>query len=154
MSAIFVTGAVGVGKSTLLKRVIDACVPTQKIYGFCTKKLTLGSEHGAVGKIYIYPAMEPLIMDDAHCVGEVFDRQGFDIHSEVFETAGAELLDRIPQGSIVLMDELGFLESTSPKFSNKVLEIFERRLFDSRRYKTEESAISGCCSLTSGNEAF
>jgi len=123
MSAVFVTGAVGVGKSTLLGRVIEACGPFRKIYGFRTKKIPSGKSYSGAGRVYIYPAMEQLVMDDAHCVGEVFTRQGCNMHSEVFENLGVELLSGIPEGSIVLMDELGFLESASPKFCNKIMEL-------------------------------
>lgn len=123
MSAVFVTGDVQVGKSTLLKRVIDICAPSRKIYGFCTKKLAMGSEYVGAGRIYIYPATREVISDDAHCVGEVFAPQSFSMHSAVFEDIGVGLLSGIPEGSIVLMDELGFLESFSPKFCNKVMEI-------------------------------
>jgi nucleoside-triphosphatase len=123
VSAFFVTGGVGVGKSTLLNRVIDALEPKQKIYGFRTKKIPLGSDYSGAGEIYIYPAMGQLVRDDAHCVGEVLAPKGLSTHSEVFEGVGVELLTGIPQGSIVLMDELGFLESSAPKFCDKVLEL-------------------------------
>lgn len=123
MSAIFVTGPVQAGKTTLLERVIDSCAPTQKIYGFCTKKLPSRSKYSGAGNIYIYPAGGQLIADEAHCVGEVFTQQSIKKHSEVFESVGVDLLNGIPEGSIILMDELGFLENSAEKFCSRILEL-------------------------------
>ena len=123
MQNVFVTGNVGVGKSTLLRRIIDKSAPYQHIYGFCTEKLSPDGKHGDTGKVYIYPASGKCIMQEPYCFADMLGRQNFDLHAEVFDTIGIDLLSDIPCGSIVLMDELGFLESSSPKFCGKVLEI-------------------------------
>ena len=123
MSTIFVTGPVGVGKSTLLKRVIDFCAHESKIYGFCTEKVSDSGRTGSLGKVFIYPALGPPCQDDEHCVADILSLNSFNIHTAVFETRGIALLSDIPQGSVVMMDELGFLESTAPEFCKKVFEI-------------------------------
>ena len=122
MSAIFVTGAVGVGKSTLLRRVIDTCAPTRNIYGFHTEKVSSEGRSGATGKVFIYPASGLSIQDRDHCVSDILALNSFNMHTEVFDTLGVALLSDIPCGEVVLMDELGFLESTAPKFCEKVME--------------------------------
>ena len=122
MNAIFVTGAVGVGKSTLLRRVIDACAPTRKIYGFHTEKVSSEGKSGTTGKVFIYPAVGPSVQDSDHCVADILALNSFDIHTEVFDTLGVTLLSDIPCGEVVLMDELGFLESTAPRFCEKIME--------------------------------
>ena len=122
MSAIFVTGSVGIGKSTLLRRVIDACIHAPKIYGFRTEKVSPEGRTGVTGKVFIYPASGPPIRDNEHCVADILSLNTFNSHVEVFETLGVKLLSDIPHGGIVLMDELGFLESKAPRFCEKVLE--------------------------------
>ncbi len=46
-------------------------------------------------------------------------------YPRVFDTAGAALLENIPAGSLVLMDELGFLEKEAFLFQNRVLEVLD-----------------------------
>lgn len=46
-------------------------------------------------------------------------------YPQAFDTAGVALLAHIPAGSLVLMDELGFLEKEAYLFQNRVLEILE-----------------------------
>lgn len=123
MSAFLVTGAVGVGKTTLLRRVIDACVSDREIYGFRTEKVSPAENAGETGKVFIYPATSPPDRDTAHCVAEILEGGSCVPHTEIFETLGAALLSDIPSGAIVMMDELGFLEKAAPKFCEKVLEV-------------------------------
>ena len=123
MSAFFVTGAVGVGKTTLLRRVIETCIPNREIYGFRSKKVSPAVNVGETGNVFIYPATSLPIIDTTHCVAELLGHGSFIPHTEVFETLGVTLLSGIPNGAVVLMDELGFLESNSPQFCEKVLEV-------------------------------
>lgn len=122
MSAIFVTGAIGVGKSTLLRRVISTCTSNRDIYGFRTEKVSASGKAGETGRVFIYPATGQPVWDIEHCVAELTASGSFILHKEVFETLGVALLSDIPNRAIVLMDELGFLESTAPKFCEKVLD--------------------------------
>ena len=123
MQNVFVTGNVGVGKSTLLRRIIDKSAPSQHIYGFCTEKISPDGKHGDTGKVYIYPASGKCLLQEQYCFADMLGRQHFYLHADVFDTVGIALLSDIPYGSIVMMDELGFLESSSTKFCDKVMEI-------------------------------
>ena len=42
-------------------------------------------------------------------------------HPEVFDTLGAQLIKSAPEGGIILMDELGFLENDARAFQSTVM---------------------------------
>lgn len=123
MKKIMLTGKIGVGKTTLLYRLLSIIHHDKKIYGFCTEKSTAGDKHCDIGQVYIYPAASIKIKSQINCVAELTGNKKFTVHTEIFETIGVQLLSDIPKGSIIIMDEIGFLESNAPKFSSKIKEI-------------------------------
>lgn len=125
MKNIFLTGAVGVGKSTVLQKIIEECCPKDELFGFCTRKISLEGDPRLDGKVYIYPAGGEISQDDAYCVGDILLPRGCEPYPKVFDTEGVRMLTGIPSGAFVLMDELGFLESSAAKFREKVMEIIE-----------------------------
>lgn len=132
---LFVTGEVGVGKTTLINHLLHQ-VPKEKIYGFCTQKHSPDGKLGEAGKVYIFPAkqngkvhsLENEAAETMHCVAEILGKGQFNLHREVFEEYGVSLLENIPDGSLVVMDELGFLESRAPKFCEKVKALLNREV--------------------------
>ncbi|WHH57759.1 nucleoside-triphosphatase [Petroclostridium sp. X23] len=123
LKKIMLTGEIGVGKTTLLNRLLNLIHYNKKIYGYRTEKDTVGDKHYDIGKVYIYPATGKKIKSQANCVADLTGSKQFTAHTEIFETTGVQLLSNIPKGSIVVMDEIGFLESKAPKFSAKIKEI-------------------------------
>ena len=111
MDNIFVTGKVGVGKSTMIRRIIGTCAAAQPIYGFCTEKVSPDGKHGDTGKVYIYPASGKCVSQEQFCFADILARHHFKLHTEVFDSVGIDLLSDIPRGSIVIMDEMGFLKA-------------------------------------------
>lgn len=124
---IFITGEVGVGKTTLLKYLLEQ-LPKEKIYGFYTQKLSKEEQLGGKGEVYLSAAPYKEQIRLEHCVAEILGNRQFNLYLEEFENYGVSLLEAIPDGSYVLMDELGFLESKAPRFCSKVLELLDREI--------------------------
>ncbi|MHB8963227.1 MAG: nucleoside-triphosphatase [Saccharofermentanales bacterium] len=122
MKHIFITGDIGIGKSTLIGKLLSL-YPDKKPHGFYTKKKPVQPDGGCC--VYIHPAQEAKRhYNKANCiaacaVGHV------QIYGYVLDTAGAALLSGIPPMSLVVMDELGFFESEAPAFCSKVLNILD-----------------------------
>lgn len=112
-----ITGSPGVGKSTLIRRVLTQLhVP---VSGFETKK---GSPlPGMEGHpVYLQAAEggQPLLAGRA-------DRRILEVRTEAFDRFAPHLLHPAPPGSIILMDELGIMESRSPAFCAAVLHLLD-----------------------------
>ena len=109
---ILITGAVGAGKSTLIRRLLEGC--TRPVYGFLTEKR---AEDGAV---YIHRAgTAERAYEDANRIG-MAGRMAREINLEAFNAIGAGYLSAKPEG-IIVMDELGFMESGAGEFKRAVL---------------------------------
>lgn len=103
------------GKSTLVQRLLTAlALPSA---GFYTKK--------EQNRVYLYAAAEqPPIRTEGSCAA-IMRPDGWEVCSSVFDTLGASLLRQPPAGHIVVMDELGRLESTAQAFCAAVLQTLD-----------------------------
>ncbi len=121
MKHIIISGEIGVGKSTLIKRLTTALdVPT---YGFYTKRANEPNESGLF-PIYLHPAQcteKERIYTAANTVGLVgsAERTAF---PNVFDTLGVECIRSAKSDGIIVMDELGFLERDAFLFQSAVLD--------------------------------
>ncbi len=114
---ILICGEVGVGKSTLISRLL--AYNTRPVYGFLTKKLNAG-ENG-FHPIYIHPAgAKTRLYGEANLIGTC-DRKIHNVNLDAFNTLGASYLKAKPNGLIV-MDELGFMEANAKAFTSAVFE--------------------------------
>ena len=118
---IFLTGERNIGKTTLINRIIDELPGDQKIGGFRTFK----SGEFAPGKSYIL--MAPADGDMEAFRVALMDKTGpsYEAYPEAFDTGGVEILERCGGSDLILMDELGFMETDSYKFQEKIMDILD-----------------------------
>ena len=117
---ILISGESGAGKSTLIGRLIERA--EAPVYGFRTERVT--DSGSGVSFIYMHPATGEKIYSEDRVVGKCTDGDARAI-AGAFDGLGAPLLAGIPSGSIVLMDELGFLESEATRFCEGVLAVMD-----------------------------
>ena len=106
---ILICGERGVGKSTLIEKLLQAC-PRPR-YGFLTKMEAPGPD--GFRPIYIHPAGEPAskrVYTEANCIGTC-DSRTHRPHLEVFNTLGVQYIQSARPEGILVMDELGFFEA-------------------------------------------
>lgn len=116
MKHIVICGERHVGKSTLVRGLLAE--NHRPVSGFLTRMGHAGAD--GFHPIHIYPAGSVCrIPTEENHVADC-DSHRRTVRSEVFETLGVQYLEGIP-GGIIVMDELGFMESGSPRFREKVL---------------------------------
>ena len=116
---VFLTGDIQVGKSTLASKVL-AAMGDVRLGGFRT--ITVDDRPDAFGSLYIVPAAaENPVCGDENRVGI---RRGHGKGTEgfpaVFDRAGTEVLSGAEDCELILMDEIGKLESASPAFLGRI----------------------------------
>lgn len=120
-SHILITGDLGIGKSTLVDRLLKECaVP---LYGYRTKNVLCGNKRS--GNVYIYPINEERFVNtETNCVACTNEdkKKGMTVHLDVFDTLGVQYLREAKPGGLIVMDELGFLETEAFAFRRAVLE--------------------------------
>lgn len=113
---IVLWGQRGVGKSTLARRLLEDW--SGPVRGFVTRS-SLPDADG-FRSIYLHAADDPTPMEQAcNRIGRT-NRTEHTMWPEVFNGLGVELL-RAEPGSLILMDELGFLEQDAADFRRQVL---------------------------------
>lgn len=116
---LFLTGAIHAGKTT----VIQHCLPRWKgpLLGFRTYK-----ENTASGEAIIR-LVDPARPEELFTVAHIRPGQGSQFWPDVFDTVGAGLLARIGPESrgLILMDEIGFIESQAPRFQAEILRVLD-----------------------------
>ena len=116
---ILICGERGVGKSTLIERLLAAC-PRPR-YGFITKMRPAGPD--GFHPIYIHPAGQPVterVYMEENCIG-VCDSRTHRPRLDAFNTLGVRYIQTARADGILVMDELGFFESRARAFTAAVL---------------------------------
>jgi nucleoside-triphosphatase len=117
MRNIFLTGAVGVGKSTVLKKAL-ALLPELVCGGFRTVS---ASPVDGRREVLIEPMWEGAQRDAARLVGLRLE-DGFVAYPEAFDTMGTAILAETPRDAkLLLMDELGIMEADAMRFKRAIL---------------------------------
>ena len=113
---ILIVGDVQVGKSTLIRRLLEHC--TLPVAGYYTR----ASERDANGvrHFYIHPAgADDVQQGPENCIGSA-DGKTKESRPEVFDRLGTQYLETSP-GSVIVMDEIGTMEENALRFRDKVL---------------------------------
>jgi len=124
MKNIVICAYKGVGKSTLVKKLIAELTADPEIFGFSTKKFNDMLVDDVFSPIYIFPVGKEPVFEDKYLVG-LGGLGTHYINPEVFDEIGVQLLT-VPESkkanALIIMDEVGFLEANALKFRQKVLD--------------------------------
>jgi nucleoside-triphosphatase len=93
------------------------------LHGFITKRLLLdGADHHGV---YIMPAADPWnATGQMQQLASIKENRTFEVNLDAFDVFGVKLLT-CGQNGLIVMDELGFLESNANRFNHLILELLE-----------------------------
>lgn len=120
MRNIFINGNRGIGKSTLIRKLL-ADYDFMPVYGFVTKK-EAPDENGDCS-VYIHSASAvQRFYSEKNLIGTCNNCRGKAIPA-AFDDYGLQLLSNIPNNSLVIMDEIGFFESKAFNFQKRVKDI-------------------------------
>lgn len=115
-------GAPGVGKSTLIRRVLAEL--NRPVFGFVTKKEDALADGEMGSPIYIYKAGEPHIRTKDNLAGYCKDKRPT-AFGETFDRFALHLNAPVPAGDVVVMDEIGTMETSSKDFCSAVLKLLD-----------------------------
>ena len=120
MKNIFLTGEIGVGKSTAINKIISFF--PELIFGGFRTISSAPITDGAYLDVFIESAWEPTPHDSAHIVGTRWGNNVFTAYPAVFDNVGTSILISPPaKAKLVIMDELGVMESDAELFKSAVL---------------------------------
>lgn len=147
---IFLTGKIQVGKSTILREIIDAC-PDLRLGGFFTKWIGPGPYNKA--GLYMFPADRKILFEVQKFLDADEDAEDEDdiididprllkadnllaefspdnykkklIHTESFDRWGKKLPRLVKESDLILFDEIGIFEDHSTVFIDSVKKILE-----------------------------
>lgn len=117
-----IVGSCHVGKSTLIQRVIAQV--GRPVFGYETIKELALAVPGKGDPVYIYEAGLPRVQTSENLAGYCADRC-FTSNYEVFNRFAPKLLQPVPQEAIILLDEIGKMESAAEAFRNAILSLLD-----------------------------
>ena len=117
-----IVGDRGVGKSTLIRRVLKNLNRT--VFGFETKKEEQLEDPIRGCPIYIYDAGKAHFQTPENLIGYHKERD-IPAITAAFDRYAPRLLELVPKNAVVELDEIGFLEAKSDAFCQAVLHLLE-----------------------------
>ncbi len=121
MKNIFLTGEVGVGKSTIIQKILSL-LPYANCGGFRTVSAAPLTK-GAILDVFIEKAWENTPHDAEHLVGSRLNDGHFASYPSAFDVIGSSILKSCPiNAKLIIMDELGLMESDAKLFRKTVMD--------------------------------
>lgn len=116
---ILICGDVQVGKSTLIRKLTEDM--GRKPRGYITKKIP--APRNETSYVYLYDIANPPEQIEDGAVIKAIAPNGVTDYPELMDTLAVQYLTGIPEGELVILDEVGTLESRSPLFQKAVMDI-------------------------------
>lgn len=113
-----IVGPRGVGKTTLIDRVLKEL--NRPVYGFQTKKETELTDEEGKTPVYIYEPGKPRFHMKENLTGWC-SPEGFRTAVGVFDRFAQKILHPIPERSVIVFDEIGFMETKERRFRDAVI---------------------------------
>ena len=117
-----IVGDRGVGKSTLIRRVLQEL--NRPVFGFETKKEEPLEDPIRGCPIYIYDAGKPHCRAQENLIG-YHKEQDMAAITAAFDRYAPSLMGPVADDAVVELDEIGFLEAKSDAFCQAVLHLLE-----------------------------
>ena len=121
MQALIV-GARGVGKSTLIRRVLAEL--NHPLFGYETKKEEQLEDPVRGCPVYLYDAGSPHRQTPENLIGYNKAPNAASV-TAAFDRFAPRLMEPVPEGSVVELDEIGFLEAKSESFCQAVVHLLD-----------------------------
>lgn len=116
---ILLCGDIDSGKSTLIRKLVSDIGEQPR--GYITVRMP--EDENGVSHVYLYDiSAPPERIEEAQVIMELSDK-GVVRRPEYMSSIAAPILENIPEGSLVVLDEIGTLEEHEERFKNAVLRI-------------------------------
>ena len=117
-----IVGDRGVGKSTLIRRVLAEL--NRPLFGYETKKEEQLEDPVRGCPVYLYDAGKPHRQMPENLIGYNKEPNAASV-TAAFDRYASRLMEPVPEGSIVELDEIGFLEANADDFCQAVLRLLD-----------------------------
>ena len=117
-----IVGDRGVGKSTLIRRVLAALKRPR--FGYETKKEEQLEDPVRGCPVYLYDAGSPHRQTPENLIGYNKEPNAASV-TAAFDRFAPRLMEPVPEGSVVELDEIGFLEAKSESFCQAVVHLLD-----------------------------
>ena len=117
---LVIEGRSGSGKSTAVRRILKYL--DREIWGLWSEKLP--AAEGVSAPVYLHSYRAPIRYCAKNQIGICENRHAQSFPA-VFETLGVETLRQIPEGSLVLLDEIGVMESQAVQFQAELFRLLD-----------------------------
>lgn len=117
-----IVGERGIGKSTLIRKVLEELQVSPS--GFRTRKENhlADAVHGS--PIYFYEVGKPEEQTPDNLIGYCKDQHP-EAYAEAFDRMVPKVEAAVKDSQMILMDEVGFMEASSEKFSSVILSVLD-----------------------------